>query len=386
VDDGRKSSTNRALPRLDLLRHISDQSVFNAIVQDGGATRAELATRTGISKPTVSLSIGRLERAGLVAATGLQGGRRGRVGIYYDVSTHAGVVVAVELDQAGIIVCTVDLAGRVLAETAYPPTPAGDASALATSLRKAVEHARDASGVSIRAAGVAVANPVDPSTMRVVDIADAAFPEGLVQPIAILGDLVDGPVLVDNDVNLAALAERQEGGAASVDSFVYIYLGAALGAAVFVAGQLVRGAHGLAGEVGFLPARDGSPPGDTLLHQLTGQGRAPILDVGEIQQLLDGSPTAHRDAVIAVLSSTTAQAASALCSAVDPSLVLLGGPLGTHPALLEPFRRSLANQWPMPVPVEPSTLGARAPLRGAVQIALTAATSAALATLDRSLL
>jgi predicted NBD/HSP70 family sugar kinase len=372
------SGAGRALPRLGLLRQISDQTVFDTIVSGGPATRAELATRTGISKPTVSLSIARLEAAGLVAATGLQAGRRGRVGTYYDVAASAGVVVGAELDQAGIVVRTVDLAGRVLAESGYPPTPVADTDALAAGLRHAFEQARTAAGVPIRAAGIAVANPVDPSTMHVVDLHDAAFPEGLVQPTELLRDLVSGPVLVDNNVNLAALAERRDGAAANAASFVYLYLGAALGAAVFVAGGLVRGAHGLAGEVSFLPAHYGSAPGDTLLRQLTSRGGRPTLDVEKVNRLLDAGPSTDRSATLGSLASVSAHATAALCAAVDPELVLLGGPIGAHPDLLSPFREALAAQWPEPVAVESSGLGERGPLQGAVQVALVAARAAAL--------
>ena len=62
------------------------------------------------------------------------------------------------------------------------------------------------------------------------------------------------PVLVDNDVNLAALAEHRAGNAAGRLASPYVYVGAGRGLGLYIGDQLIRGAHGLAGEIGFLPA------------------------------------------------------------------------------------------------------------------------------------
>jgi predicted NBD/HSP70 family sugar kinase len=374
----------RSLPRPQLLRQLSDRAIFDAIITSGASTRAELATVTGISKPTVSQSIRRLEDAGLVVVSGTQSGRRGRVGTYYDIGVGAGIVVAVELDQAGIVVRTLDLAGRVLEDTAYPPTAVGDDRALASGLRDAIAVARQISGgkVDIRAAGISVANPVDPATGRVVTMPDSPFPEGIIQPVEILGDLVAGPVLVDNDVNLAALAERYDGAAVDADSFAYLYLGAGLGGAVCIGDDLIRGAHGLAGELGYLPAPGASVADETLAQRLargsTGPASPPAVDVDQVTGLLDSPSGRKRAATISRLTSSAAHAAVALIASVDPALVLLGGPLGAHPALLEPFREHLAALWPQPVRVEVSTLGRGAALHGATQVALNAARRAGL--------
>jgi DNA-binding transcriptional ArsR family regulator len=295
-----ESRQERSLPRPQLLRQVSDRAIFDAIITTGASTRAELSAATGISKPTVSQSIRRLEDAGLVVVSGTQSGRRGRAGTYYDIGVGAGIVLAVELDQAGIVVRTLDLAGRVLDETAYPPTAVGDDRALATALRSAVADARRISGtdVDIRAAGISVANPVDPATGRVITMPDSPFPEGIIQPVEILADLVAGPVLVDNDVNLAALAERYDGAAVDVDSFAYLYLGAGLGAAVCVLDDLIRGAHGLAGEVGYLPADHASGAGGTLAQRLardgTGPAGPPTVDVEQVTSVLDSPSESAR--------------------------------------------------------------------------------------------
>jgi predicted NBD/HSP70 family sugar kinase len=225
----------------------------------------------------------------------------------------------------------------------------------------------------LRAIGVSMANPVDPSTQAVVALPGTPYPEGLLSPERMLADLTNAPILVDNDVNLAALAEHRLGRAAGESSFAYVYLGAGIGVGLYLGHQLIRGAHGLAGEIGYLPGIV-SP---TLSGDLRAGGfdrrDAPAIDVHAILALLDQpSETAVRQ-----LAEATSRAIVSVAAVVDPALFLLGGPVGTHPALL-PAVRDLMT-FPGPPRIEHGALGADAPLTGALQLALEYARAAATA-------
>ena len=189
-----------------------------------------------------------------------------------------------------------------------------------------------------------------------------------------LTPLLQAPVLVDNDVNLAALAEHRGGGAVGAVSFAYVYVGAGLGLGLYIGDQLIRGAHGLAGEIGYLP---GAGPG-TLAADLAdhGFGRtdAPSTGVGAVLHRLDRGDA---DAVT-VLSGAVARAVASVNAVVDPEVVLLGGPVGTHPALLDPVWTALSVISPGPTRLAYGTLGTQAPLHGAVQLALDHARTSAI--------
>ena len=73
---------------------------------------------------------------------------------------------------------------------------------------------------------------------------------------------LDRPVTLENDVNLAAVAERSSGAAAGVDDFVLLWLGRGVGLAVTLGGRLHRGVSGAAGEVGYLPVAGAAVPHD----------------------------------------------------------------------------------------------------------------------------
>src|SRR3954447_15452962 len=103
------------LASLDLLRQITDRHVIDQLLSAPTMTRAEIAARTGISKPTISESVRRLEDAGIVTEAGQQlSGRRGRTGLYYTLRDDLGVALAISASPEGLIAETLDIRGHVL--------------------------------------------------------------------------------------------------------------------------------------------------------------------------------------------------------------------------------------------------------------------------------
>ncbi|NBH02644.1 ROK family transcriptional regulator [Amycolatopsis sp. SID8362] len=356
------SDPDRPLPRLAMLRAMTDRAVLDQVFTHGRTTRAELAAATGISKPTISESVRRLETAGALRATGTdQTGRRGRIATFYELAADAGRVVAAEVNQQGVRTVTTDLTGAVLATEQHAP----DGRPITEAVRVAVAAASAAGTGPARATAVSVANPVDPVTHEVVALPGSPFPEGRLRA----GDVGAG-VLLDNDVNFSALAERREGAAREAKSFAYVYVGAGLGVSLYVGDQLVRGAHGLAGEIGYLDS-SGSTLASALADQGFGRPDAPSLDVGEILTTLD---RAAEDALAAerlrLLGATLGRAVAAICTIVDPDLVLLGGPAGSRGELVAEIRRTVRELTPGPVWVEAGEVTDSAALRGALLSAL----------------
>ncbi|MEV6631004.1 ROK family transcriptional regulator [Actinoplanes sp. NPDC051470] len=224
-----------------------------------------------------------------------------------------------------------------------------------------------------RAIGVSIASPVDPATQSVVALHGTPFPDGLLSPERMLADLTNAPILADNDVNLAALAEHRLGRAAGESSFAYVYLGAGMGVGLYIGHQLIRGAHGLAGEIGYLPGIVSPTLSGDLRAGGFDRNDAPYVDVNAVLALLDQpSETAIRQ-----LAEALSRAIVSVAAVVDPALFLLGGPVGTHPSLLPKVRELIT--FPGPTRLEHGALGADAPLTGALQLALEYARAAATA-------
>ncbi|MEO3936312.1 ROK family transcriptional regulator [Dermatophilaceae bacterium Soc4.6] len=335
-----------ARPSLQLLRTLSDEHVLTALVARGRATRAELATATGISRPTVSEAVARLEAAGLVADTGERTTGRGRVGSYYGLGPGAGLALVVDIAPQGVTVEAVDALGAVRA-AATTAVSGGPAAAVRHAVRRvAAALAAHAAGASLVTAVVSAADPVDRTTGRLVHLPDAPFLVGDLDPARLLRRVVAGPVVVDNDVNWAARAELRQGVARGQHDVFHLFLDEGLGSAVVSDGEVHRGAGGLAGEVAHLltVGPGGEAMSFTQVFERLGLRRAgsTAIDVGRVVAGLDEpdllDPVA--DAVTGVLAAAVAL--------LDPSCVVLGGAWGASAAL---HAALLARQGSVPRPV-----------------------------------
>jgi glucokinase len=174
-------------------------------------------------------------------------------------------------------------------------------------------------------------------------------------------------VAVENDVNLAALGEQNAGVAQGSRSFAVVSIGTGIGCAIVIDGQLVRGAHRGAGELGLLQhegvpiERLASGPG---IEAAAGQRATDVLDL-----VAKGDPDAV--GVLAPRARLVAQAVIAVALVVDPEMVVLGGGVGSHPAMLDEVRRAVHDHAPLPVTVVASSLGDRAGVVGALADAAT---------------
>ena len=197
-------------PSLELLRSLSDEHVLRALMSQRQATRAEIAVATGLSKPTVSESVRRLSAAGVVVDTGERTTGRGRIGTYYGLPATIGCALVVSIAPEGVVAEAVDVYGEIVARShAEVSRSPGERHVAETLKRVAGEVASRCAG-PIRIAVVSAADPVDRETGRLVELPDAPFLVGALDAPAVLSELVEGPVTVDNDVNWMARASTAD--------------------------------------------------------------------------------------------------------------------------------------------------------------------------------
>jgi predicted NBD/HSP70 family sugar kinase len=354
-------------PSLELLRSLSDEHVLRALMTQRRATRAEIAVATGLSKPTVSESVRRLSEAGVVVDTGERTTGRGRIGTYYGLPDSTGSALVVSIAPEGIVAEAVDVYGDVVARSQAEVSRAPGADAVA----RALAHvAGEVAVPPVRVAAVSAADPVDRESGRLIELPDSPFLVGALDPPAVLADLVDGPVTVDNDVNWAARAEHGR------SDFVYVFLGEGVGAAVVSDGEVRRGHAGLAGEIAHVPTVG---PGGAAM---------PFTDVFAALGLRrPGSTAIDVPALVAAhdkaadLARALAGVLSAAVALVDPEVVVVGGPWGS--SVLELLAREFA-QAPRHVPVEAAGVADEPALAGAREAALDQLRDAIVATASRA--
>lgn len=356
---------------------------MEAVVQNGPISRASIAKQTGLSKQTISEIMRDLEAEGWVRETGRTGGHVGRTAVTYEIVPSAAYIAAVDLGGTKVRVAISDLTCQVFAERTEPTDPRGGQAVIGqiAALVRAAARSADVPDARLRFAVIGVPGAPDRATGQVrlapnidgfdtMDVASAFE--------AALG--ID--VTLENDVNLAVLGENWLGQGQGIDNLAYIALGTGVGSGLILGGHLARGAHGAAGELGFLPF--GSDPFEPeslragayerAVASLAIKGRYRDLagierDVPEIFVAADNGDLQ----AMTVLDETArmlARGIAAICAVADPELVILGGSIGARPELIARVQAVLPQCFPAPVRVEPSLLGTHAALVGAAAIGL----------------
>ncbi|MFE7093557.1 ROK family transcriptional regulator [Streptomyces erythrochromogenes] len=246
-----------------LLRAMNDRAALDLLLTHGPLSRTRIGHLTGLSKPTASQLLARLEAAGLVVATGTDGGRPGPSAQLYAINPRAAHVGGLDVTPGRVLAAVADLTGTVIASHEVPYTEGA----------AALDQVTEALGGAVKAAGlhrsdlhrVVIGTPgaFDPQSGR---LRYASHLPGWHSP-TLLDDLAAAlpmPVEYENDVNLAAVAEQRLGAARGHEDFVLLWNEEGLGAALVFGGRLHRGWTGGAGEVGFLPV-----PGRPLVRQVT---------------------------------------------------------------------------------------------------------------------
>ncbi|MEU5047006.1 ROK family transcriptional regulator [Streptomyces griseorubiginosus] len=235
-------------------RAINDRLALRLLQQEGPLTAGQLKQLTGLSRPTVADLVERLAAAGLIDVVGESGEqRRGPNAKLYGIVADQAHLAALDVRTEGVSVVVADLLGRVLAEASVPiggETGTGPAVEQAVAL---VERTAKEAGVAgLHTVAIGAPGLIDPATGELRDSGGLpAWHRRLV--LALQERLPETRVHVENETNLAALAEQRDGAARDRDTFVLLWLGHGTGAAVILDGVLRRGASGGTGEIGFLP-------------------------------------------------------------------------------------------------------------------------------------
>ncbi|WP_438293789.1 ROK family transcriptional regulator [Streptomyces sp. HUAS TT7] len=256
-------STTPGTPRV--LRAMNDRAALDLLLEHGPLSRTRIGKLTGLSKPTASQLLARLQAAGLVIATGTTAGRPGPNAQLYSVNATSAYVAGLDVTPERIRAAVADVAGSVVGEFEVA-TPGRRAESVVRQVTDALDGAVKAAGLAradVHRVVIGTPGAFDPGTGR---LRYASHLPGWHSPTLLdeLAAALPMPVEYENDVNLAAIAEQRLGAARGHDDFVLLWNEGGLGAALVIGGRLHRGFTGGAGEVGFLPV-----PGAPLVRHVT---------------------------------------------------------------------------------------------------------------------
>ncbi|MFF5827706.1 ROK family protein [Streptomyces bacillaris] len=256
------TGTTPGTPRV--LRAMNDRAALDLLLEHGPLSRTRIGKLTGLSKPTASQLLARLEAAGLVVATGTSEGRPGPSAQLYTVNARAAHVAGLDVNSRRIMAAVADVTGSVVGEFELA-TPGRRADSVVRQVSDALDGAVEEAGLvraDIHRIVIGTPGAFDPGTGR---LRYASHLPGWHSPTLLdeLAAALPMPVEYENDVNLVAVAEQRLGAARGHEDFVLLWNEEGLGAALVINGRLHRGFTGGAGEVGFLPV-----PGTPLVRQV----------------------------------------------------------------------------------------------------------------------
>lgn len=233
------------------------RAVIDAVRRHGALTRAEITRTTALSVQTISNLVGELEQRGLLIAGEAEKAKRGQPARPYRLNPEGGFSVGIQMDHQIALAILVNLAGEECAQIQQKvsrPSPEEGIDILTDLVDRLLEYG-EVEKDRVFGVGVAIPGPFDVSGPTGVG------PGWVGYPIAEnLRERVGLPVIVENDANAAAIAERLHGAGKKFENFVYVFIGMGLGAGLFLNGQVYHGVRGAAGEIGHIVVEtDGIP-------------------------------------------------------------------------------------------------------------------------------
>ena len=368
------------------IRQTNRMVILSLLRQYGPCSRKEIAERTGLSQPSVSVIVRELLHDDLVREVGRGASSGGRRPVLVDINPSAHYVLGVILESDRIACAVADLSGRMVAtDTIEVSTRSGDgALTLLTRVLKEVMNRSNLPSDRLLGIGVGVPGIVRPESGRVRRApgvgwwTDVAVRDWLEKHLGI-------PTVVENDVNLMALGEFAQGAGRGARCLVLMYVGTGIGAGIVVEGRLFRGATNAAGEIGYLPLGPeveriaGETGFGVFEQQFSARAVAQFLDqqgwnpgprpVAELLRAAKERPIMRE--YLEWLIRSWAYGIATVVSVLDPDCVLLAGDaadIGDEG--VAKVRSMLTRILPEVPTIQLAELGERAGLVGAVHVVL----------------
>lgn len=386
--------------RPSVLRYTNAHAILKLLRECGSCSRADLVRASGLSAPTVTNIVKDLLSHNLVEPLGEGESSGGRPPDMIRFKAERGCLLAVEITAENITLLLTDLNGSELDSSTIPlhnrpTTPDAICGYIGNELKallKKQKKTRDQ--LLVLVAGVPAITNVDEGSVLSISTLEGWRSVPL---RAKLSKVANCMVVIENDMNLAAFGEKYCGAAQAEKDFVFIHIGTNVGAGIFLGGRIHHGSHWSAGEIAYLRLPSISRRQPTI-HQfgelemvLTSSGilkswqeesgkSAPAsrkIDAAGVLNLAQaGNP--HAEKIVRQRAEIVADIIVNLSLILNPGLILLGGEVGNHPALIDCVRKQLEGDEFAVTRVSPSSPGNRAVLWGAIAMALEALPSVVL--------
>jgi glucokinase len=388
--------TTRPVPigRPSLLRYTNAISLLQLLREAGSCSKADLVRASGLSAPTVTNVITYLQSANLIAAIGEGESSGGRPPDMIRFKAERGCIAAVEISARTLIFLLTDLNGKELAThvaslAKQGTTPEAICALIAEELNRMLRALKRPRS---RLVALVVSVPAITDAKGGTVLAISPLQNWRNVPLrSMLAKLFTCLILIENDTNLAAMGERYRGAARGEEDFVYVAIGAGVGAGIVLGGKIHHGSRWSAGEIGYMRVPHVSTKNPSICEfgelekiissvgiekswkeeHAKGTAAATKLKASAVRNLA-GNGDALAKGLIFVRAELLADVIVNISLILNPALVLLGGEIGSHPVFLQSVQSLLADSEFAVPRICSGELGKDAGLWGAVELALSA--------------
>jgi glucokinase len=380
--------------RPSVLRHANAHSLLKLLRECGSCSRADLVRASNLSAPTVTNVVKDLLAEGLVEPLGEGESSGGRPPDMIRFKAERGCLLAVEISAESILLLLTDLNGseletQKLSLAKRKTTPDAICGYIGEELKILLRKQKKTRGqlLAVVVGVPAITNVEEGSVLSISTL------EGWrsVPLRAMLSKIANCLVIVENDMNLAALGEHYCGAAQAEKNFVFMKIGTNVGAGIFLGGRIHHGSQWSAGEIAYLRLPSISRRQPTI-HEF-GELEMVLTSSGILKSWQEESGKASRtgreidamgilnlaqagdvraEKIVRQRAEIVADIIVNLSLILNPGLILLGGEIGSHPALIDLVRKQLEGDEFAVTKVGASAPGNRAVLWGAISLALDA--------------
>jgi predicted NBD/HSP70 family sugar kinase len=360
------------------LQVVSDleSAIVRLVRARGGISRVELARKLKLVPSTAGIYVDRLLAEGYLIETAVSVRGLGRPPVVVELNPRAGRFVGVDFDARQIFATAVDFAHQPLQEARRTIPARASVERVLEIIADVIAEVAGTRQHDLLGIGLGVPGPVD--TVRGVSLTYPFLRDWNEIPIGPrMAEQFVVPVSVENNLRSIALAELWSGQGRGLRNFVCLGVRSGIGSGIIVDGQLLRGAHNLAGEIGRWvcpqPFDAGAEPAQTIEDVASLSALLKSLELSTVADLLAALERRQRPVVAAVQRAARVHGwiAHQLATLFDPERLIVAGPLVEQEVYLAALQSAAADfgGGTLAASVTPSMLGPYAGATGAAALA-----------------
>ncbi|MEN2984508.1 MAG: ROK family transcriptional regulator [Dictyoglomaceae bacterium] len=373
--------------RPNIINEINRGLILHLVREEGPISRAKIARRLGLSRPTVSAHVQDLIREGLVLEVGKGETKKGRKDILLVYNAKHGYILAGDLEGSFFRLAISDMSGKIEYEEVIKTQELREKNLMYPQsfpiiLNKILEKNR-IQGENLKILSFGITGIIDEGRLMF----SPGLPEWNNAPLGKIleEEFPSSLVILERDVNMAVLGEYWKGAGRGKENIVYITISTGIGAGIIINGKIYEGKNKFAGEIGYMSIDDpnyiypgvlNTPFGSLEWNSSWSGIQKRLQQLGKsyktIEEIFENyEKDKELKEIIDISAENLARAIVNVTTVLAPEIIIIGGILGRYLDILLPKMEKIFEHYlPVDINIVSSPLGNNAVIWGSIYKAL----------------